>query len=250
MGKTGPAIAWLGRSRLEGSSRSIYRRRSASRIPHPTSYCLIQMPISAQHIRAALTHLRKSDPRMKQVIREIGPFTHKLGKNRFSMLVDSILSQQISVAAARTIRQRLKDHLGESNFRAESLATCSVDELRSAGVSRQKAGYILDLAGKTVEGVVNFRGFAKLDNEQIIEQLTRVKGIGRWTAQMFLMFSMGRLDVFPVDDLGLQNAMKKIYGLDGPPQKETYLEIARAWHPYETVASWYCWQSLDNNPGG
>ncbi len=123
----------------------------------------------------------------------------------------------------------------------------SVDELRRAGVSRQKASYILDLAQKTVEGAINLNGLSQLANEQIISELTTVKGIGRWTVQMFLMFSLGRLDIFPVDDLGLQNAMRKIYGLKTGCKKEAFLKIAHQWAPYQTVASWYCWQSLDNS---
>lgn len=183
---------------------------------------------------------------MKQVIKDIGPFTHKLGRHKFAMLVNSILSQQISVAAASTIRQRFLDLLGDKTFKAAAIVAFSVDELREVGVSRQKAGYILDLAEKTVEGSVNFRGFSKMSNQEIIENLTQVKGIGVWTAQMFLMFSMGRLDVFPVDDLGLQNAMKKIYELDDSCSKETLLNISAKWEPYQTIASWYCWQSLDS----
>lgn len=204
------------------------------------------MTISAQHVKSALTHLKKTDPVMKQVIKTVGPFTHKLRRNRFEMLVNSILSQQISVAAARTIRQRFLDLLGENKFKAESIAALDIDEMRQAGVSRQKAGYILDLARKAVDGTLNFRGFTRWDNEKIIENLTQVKGIGRWTAQMFLMFSMGRLDVFPVDDLGIQNAMKKIYGLEEVVSKTELCEIAAQWNPYETVACWYCWQMLDN----
>lgn len=204
------------------------------------------MPISAQHIKAALSHLKKNDPVMKQVIKEVGPFTHKLSHNRFAMLVNSILSQQISVAAARTIKTRFLELLGEKTFKAESIAKLDLEQMRTAGVSRQKAGYILDLAQKTVDGTVHFRGFARMSNQEIIDDLIQVKGIGVWTAQMFLMFSMGRLDVFPEDDLGLQNAMKGLYDLDDESGKPALREIASKWSPYETVASWYCWQSLDN----
>ena len=204
------------------------------------------MPIAAQHIKAALTHLKRNDPVMKQVIKDVGPFTHKLNSNRFAMLVNSILSQQISVAAARTIRKRFLDLLGARTFKAESIAVLEVDHLREAGVSRQKAGYILDLAQKAADGTLSFRGYTRMSNDEIIENLIQVKGIGVWTAQMFLMFSMGRLDVFPVDDLGLQNAMKKLYELEQDCHKNHLLEIAQQWSPYQTVASWYCWQSLDN----
>lgn len=203
------------------------------------------MPISAQHIKSAIQHLRKSDPVMKQIIKDVGPFTHKLSRNKFDMLVNSILSQQISVAAANTIRDRLRKLANEQVFTAETLVEFTVDQLREAGVSRQKASYILDLSGKACEGIINFRGFAKKENEGIIAELTLVKGIGRWTAQMFLMFAMGRLDVFPVDDLGIQNAMKKNYNLPDEVTKSELHKIATIWQPYETVASWYCWQSLD-----
>lgn len=205
------------------------------------------MTIAAQHIKAALTHLKKKDPVLKEVIRQVGPFTHRTNRNRFNMLVVSILSQQISVAAARTIRQRFLNLLNARTFRAESIAGLDVDTLRSVGISRQKAGYILDLARKTVDGTVHFRNFSRMSNDEIIADLTQVKGIGVWTAQMFLMFSLGRLDVFPVDDLGLQNAMKKIYSLPADCPKKKLVEIAETWSPYETIASWYCWQSLDNS---
>lgn len=204
------------------------------------------MPIAAQHIKAALKHLKQTDPVMKQVIREIGPFKHKLNSNRFEMLVNSILSQQISVSAARTIRARFLELMPGSSFQAESIATLEIDELRAVGVSRQKAGYILDLARKTVDGTIHFRGFGRMNNAEIIANLTQVKGIGVWTAQMFLMFSLGRLDVFPVDDLGLRNAMRQLYSLADDSPKNAFLEIADRWAPYQTVASWYCWQSLDN----
>lgn len=203
------------------------------------------MPISAQHIKSAIQHLRKSDPVMKRIIKDVGPFTHKLSRNKFDMLVNSILSQQISVTAANTIGDRLRKLANENVFTAETLVQFTVDQLREAGVSRQKASYILDLSGKVCEGIINFRGFAKKENEGIIAELTLVKGIGRWTAQMFLMFAMGRLDVFPVDDLGIQNAMKKNYNLSDEVTKSELHEIATIWQPYETVASWYCWQSLD-----
>lgn len=182
---------------------------------------------------------------MKQVIKRVGPFTHKLNRDRFAMLVNSILSQQISVSAARTIRTRFLELMGDRSFKAESIVKLDLEQMRTAGVSRQKAGYILDLSAKAVDGTLNFRGYGRLSNDEIIDNLTQVKGIGVWTAQMFLMFSMGRLDVFPADDLGLQNAMKRIYGLEADCHKNELLEIAELWSPYETVASWYCWQSLD-----
>ncbi|MDB4756081.1 DNA-3-methyladenine glycosylase [Mariniblastus sp.] len=204
------------------------------------------MPFSAQHIKTALTHLKKSDPVMRQVIRSIGPFTHKLSRHRFDMLVNSILSQQISVAAASTIKQRLRELANQKVFTSETILELDVETLRSIGVSRQKANYILDLSEKTANGSVNFRGFSKKNNEEIIQELTSVRGIGRWTAQMFLMFSMGRLDIFPSDDLGLRNSMIQLYDLPESPNKKDLAAVAEKWQPYATVACWYCWKSLDS----
>lgn len=128
---------------------------------------------------------------------------------------------------------------------AGRLAQFTVDELRSVGLSPQKASYVTDLVQKVNDGTVDLRKIGRLSDEQIIEQLIQVKGIGRWTAQMFLIFSLGRLDVFPHDDLGVRSAIRDNYGLNDLPDKETAIKIAAPWRPYATVASWYCWQSLD-----
>jgi DNA-3-methyladenine glycosylase II len=117
--------------------------------------------------------------------------------------------------------------------------------LRSVGLSPQKASYVTDLVKKVNDETVNLRQIGRLSDEQAIDQLIQVKGIGRWTAQMFLIFSLGRLDVFPHDDLGVRSAIRDNYGLADLPDKEMAIKIAEPWRPYATVASWYCWQSLD-----
>jgi len=127
----------------------------------------------------------------------------------------------------------------------ETLTNYSVDDLREAGVSRQKATYILDLAAKVAGGDVNLKAMGRKKNAVAIAELTQVKGIGVWTAQMFLMFALGRMDVFPSDDLGLQNAIRKAYDVSEDLTKKEMEEIADGWHPYATVASWYLWQSLE-----
>jgi DNA-3-methyladenine glycosylase II len=197
-----------------------------------------------QH-RLALKHLRSNDPVMKIIIREVGPCKLRPERDRFRMLVRSIISQQISTGAARSIRQRLEELTAPDGFTAASLIRFSPEQLRSAGVSSQKAKYILDLAVKVQDGNVDLRQMGRFSDDRVIEQLTTVKGIGRWTAQMFLIFSLGRLDIFPHDDLGVRSAIRDRYGFDELPDKEASCVIAEKWRPYASVASWYCWRSLD-----
>jgi DNA-3-methyladenine glycosylase II len=196
-------------------------------------------------IRNARRHLRAVDPVMRAVIDAVGPVTLRLERDRFGMLVRSIISQQISTSAARSIRGRLQELAGSGGLKAANIARFTGDQLRSVGLSPQKASYIADLARKVNEGTVELRQIGRLGDERIVEQLTQVRGIGRWTAQMFLIFSLGRLDVFPHDDLGVRAAIRDRYGLDDMPDKQTALAIAAPWRPYASVASWYCWRSLD-----
>jgi len=217
------------------------------------------MPFMAPHVKAARLHLQKADPIMKRLIKVHGPFTAKAQVDRFGTLADSIVSQQISTAAARTIKnrireaviQRSKTQLGSTSsaqgFSAEGLLLFSVEELQPLGVSRQKAGYLLDLADKIKSEEIHLKQMHKRDDQQVIDELTKVRGIGTWTAQMFLIFSLARLDVLPVDDLGLKKAIKKEYQLAQIPTPNQILEIAQPWRPYATVASWYLWRSVDND---
>ena len=207
------------------------------------------MPFYAQYIKAARLHLQKNDPVMKRIIKLVGPFHAKTKRDRFGTLVRSIVSQQISVAAAKTITNRLIEAAGGSvespKFTPEGILKFDVDGLRELGVSRQKASYVLDLAEKVHTGVVELEGLQRQSDGEVIEVLTQVKGVGVWTAQMFLMFSLGRMDIFPYDDLGIKNAMARHYQLDELPTKSEMLEIATLWRPYSTVACWYLWQSLE-----
>lgn len=206
------------------------------------------MPFYAQQIKAGRLHLMKVDPTLKQVIKSVGPFTARTSRNRFATLVHSILSQQISVAAARTIRQRLHDEVGDEGLTPTAILSLDLEQLRGLGISRQKGTYALDLAEKVHTGQLNLQQIHRHDDEQAIAELIQVKGIGRWTAQMFLMFSLGRMDVLPVDDLGLRNSVQRFYGLEELPGADTMHEIARPWRPFATVASWYLWQGLEVSP--
>ena len=199
-----------------------------------------------QKSHQAIAYLRTSDPVMRDIINTVGPFTLKPNRDRFGMLVKSIISQQISTGAARSIRLRLVELVGTEGLTPANLARYSIDELRVAGVSPQKAKYLLDLAAKVADAEINLQQIGRYSDEKVIDQLTKVKGIGKWTAQMFLMFSLGRLDVFPHDDLGVRIAIRNRYGLDELPNLEASHRIAANWRPFASVASWYCWRSLEH----
>ncbi len=203
------------------------------------------MRMKPADIRAARRHLRANDPVMKSMIDSVGPYTLRFDRDRFGLLVRSIVSQQISTSAARAIRKRLIELAGRDGLTAENLARFTIDELRSVGLSAQKAFYMTDLAAKVNDGTVDLRQIGRLSDERVVETLTQVKGIGRWTAQMFLIFSLGRPDVLPHGDLGVRTAIRDRYGLDDLPDKKTCYAIAAPWRPYASVASWYCWRSLD-----
>ncbi len=203
------------------------------------------MSFDSKSVAAARRHLRKCDTTMRRLIDAVGPCTLKPRRDRFGMLVASIISQQISGKAARSIRQRLVDLIAPERIAPQTLAVRSLAELRSVGVSPQKAGYLHDLAAKVHAGVVRLSRTGRMTDDEVIAELIQVKGIGVWTAQMFLMFSLGRPDVFPHDDLGIRTALKNLYGLPDLPDKKTSHEIARPWRPYATIASWYCWRSHD-----
>jgi DNA-3-methyladenine glycosylase II len=203
------------------------------------------MTMQNNEIEQAIRHLRKADPVMRNVIRKAGPFTMQLHRNRFRALVFSILGQQISGKAAASIRARLIEYLKPEQISPQSIARLTPENLRSVGVSLQKANYLLDLATQVAEGKLRLDRVARMSDEDVIDALVQVKGIGVWTAQMFLIFSLGRPDVFPHDDLGVRSAIRNLYGLDELPNKEISHKIATPWRPYATVASWYCWRSLE-----
>ncbi len=182
---------------------------------------------------------------MRAMIADVGPCTLRPQRDRFRMLTDSIISQQISTGAARSIKKKLDELVGSNGLTPANLSQYSPEELRVAGVSQQKAKYLLDLAAKVHETEINLQHIGRYSDDKIIEQLIIVKGIGKWTAQMFLIFALGRPDVFPHDDLGVRSAIRHRYGLDELPDVNTSMAIASKWRPYASIASWYCWRSLD-----
>lgn len=189
--------------------------------------------------------MRGADAAMARLIDAVGPYRLRPERDRFGMLVRSILSQQISTGAARSIRAKLDALLAPDVVRAESLARASDDALRACGISPQKIGYLRSLVEKVDSGAVRLARIGRKPNEAIVTELVQVKGIGVWTAQMFLIFALGRLDVFPHGDLGVRVAIRDLYGLAALPTQAEGEAIARLWQPYASVASWYCWRSLD-----
>jgi DNA-3-methyladenine glycosylase II len=182
---------------------------------------------------------------MREVIRRAGPFGLKLKRDRFQALAYSILAQQISGKAAAAIRGKLEDLAGPEGLTPSRISSLSLDELRGAGLSKQKASYILDLSQRVHAGTLALERLARRSDDAVIESLIEVKGIGVWTAHMFLIFSLGRLDVLPHGDYGVRSAIQKLYGLGELPDRETCNRIAEPWRPYASIASWYCWRSLE-----
>jgi DNA-3-methyladenine glycosylase II len=184
------------------------------------------------------------------VIKRAGLPTFEPHDDYYGALVNSIIGQQLSVKAAATIKQRFRDLFGGRLPAPDAILAKSVEELRTVGLSRAKANYVRDLAQHVIDGKVRFDQLDRQTNAEIIGELTDVKGIGEWTAHMFLIFCMGRLDVLPIGDLGIRNGVRALYGLQDLPTPEQVGEIAAKnhWHPYESAASWYIWRSLDNEP--
>lgn len=198
----------------------------------------------------AAAYLSDVDSALRPVIERVGLCTIRPNEDYYQELVDAIISQQLSVHAARSIEGRFRDLFGGMFPTPEQILTTDVETLRGIGFSRAKGACVLDLAQHVVDGKVQFDHLDALSNDEVIAELTAVKGIGTWTAHMFLMFCMGRTDVLPVGDLGIRNGIRKLYGFADAPTPDQITELAakNKWHPYESIASWYVWQSLDNAP--
>jgi DNA-3-methyladenine glycosylase II len=222
-------------------------------------------------MRQAVTHLKKSDPVMRAIIERIGPCRMQFGPPEFHSLAEAIVYQQLNGKAAVTIFKRFAALAGEP-LTPEGVLKLSDEQMRSAGLSKQKSAYLKDLAAKTASGLLEFSRLSDLPDAEVIEHLTQVKGIGVWTAQMFLTFSLKRENVLPTGDFGVRMAMYKHY-LDVQrakaaakksstgkksasakkgrkrkvklPTPEQMEKIAKCWEPYRSVACWYLWQSLD-----
>ncbi len=202
----------------------------------------------------ALAHLRAADPVMAALIDRIG--ADPLGERRrarprdhWGVLIRAIVAQQVSVASADAIHRRLYDHFGGRAPTPAELAGADPELMRpAAGLSRAKTVYLQSLAAHVLAGSLDLAHLADLDDDQVRAELTAVKGLGPWSADVFLIFHLGRPDVLPVGDLGVRHAMRDVYGLDSDPDPATMREIAAGWRPYRTLGSLYLWRSLDATP--
>lgn len=204
--------------------------------------------VFTEELRIADLHLMKQDPVLRPHIRRHSPCRLQPSRRHFETLVVGIVSQQLSTSAARTILGRFRQLFENSRFpTAEQILETSPEQLRGVGLSGQKASYVKDLAARTADGSLQLNRLSRMDDDKVIEMLVAVKGIGVWTAHMFLMFSLGRLNVLPVGDLGIRKAIEKAYGLASLPTGPEIERLAeeRRWHPYCSVASWYLWRSLE-----
>ena len=193
----------------------------------------------------AARHLAERDSVLAPIIAAVGPPTLLPTPHLFASLANSIVGQQLSVKAAAAIRQRLVALMPDGRtVTPEGILARSPDELRGVGLSRTKVAYLLDLAAKVRDGVVDLASVSALDDEAVIAELIQVKGIGRWTVEMFLIFALNCLDVLPVADLGFRNALKLQYCLDHLPTPEEIRVLAEPWVPYRSIGTWYLWQSL------
>lgn len=195
-------------------------------------------------MRSAILHLQNADPVLAQIIERVGPYRLIAREPSFETLARSITFQQLSGKAAGTIFARLKKAIGP-RFTAGAFLKLTPEELRACGLSRQKIASLTDLAEKVARRKINFRRLVELEDTQIVEQLSQVRGVGVWTAQMFLIFALQRPNVMPLADLGVRNAVRIAYGLPELPKTGELATLAEKWHPYCSVAAWYLWRSLD-----
>lgn len=198
----------------------------------------------------AIAHLRAADPTLGSWIDEVGPCGWRVlaDGTHFDAVVRSIVYQQLSGAAAATIHARVLALYGGRNPAPRELLRTPVAKLRGVGLSGRKTEYLLDLAARAADGSLPIERLHELDDAEVLRTLTAVRGIGEWTAQMFLMFRLGRPDVLPVLDLGVQKAVRQLYRLRTLPSPERVGRIGARWAPYRTVASWYLWRRVDDPP--
>lgn len=194
-------------------------------------------------MREAILHLKKNDPVLARLIERAGPYRIQYREPDFESLVRSIVYQQLSGKAAATIYGRLETAVGEVT--PQTVLRLRPARMRKLGLSKQKTEYIRDLARHTQTGQLDFTELPSMDDDGVIQRLTQVKGIGVWTAHMFLIFALRRPDVLPTGDLGVRSAIRRAYGMAELPAPAAIEELARAWRPYCSVASWYLWRSLD-----
>ncbi|MEW6251720.1 MAG: DNA-3-methyladenine glycosylase 2 family protein [Planctomycetota bacterium] len=205
--------------------------------------------MNEQMAAAARAHLRRADARLAALIDRVGPYCPKLTRNPFLALLGSIVHQQVSMSAAATIYGRLCETCRDGRRRAaptpNAILAVSDVRLRAAGLSRQKVRYVRNIAEAFAARRLTAARLRRMSDEEVIDAVTQLKGVGRWTAEMLLIFCLERPDVWPVDDLGVRLAVAKLLGLPTTPAAREIVTVAEAWRPYRSVATWYLWRSLE-----
>jgi DNA-3-methyladenine glycosylase II len=195
-------------------------------------------------MRKAITHLKQADPVLAAIIDRVGAYRMNYDDPAFASLAEAIVYQQLNGKAAATIFKRLTDLTGLP-LTPEGILKLSEEQMRAVGLSKQKLAYLRDLATKTAKGEIDFKRLPDLRDDDVIKELTKIKGIGVWTAHMFLMFSLRRPNILPTGDLGIQMAIRKHYRKRKLPKPAQMEKLAKCWEPYRSVACWYLWRSLD-----
>jgi DNA-3-methyladenine glycosylase II len=192
-----------------------------------------------------MKHLKKNDLTLAKIIDRLGPYEFRLDADHYEALVGSIIFQQLAGAAARAILNRFKEIYNGKIPRPRQYLDTEEKRLRASGLSPQKIRYIRDLSERIENGALNLEKLSYLPSDEVVKKLDEVRGIGRWTAEMFLIFVLGRTDVLPVDDLGLRKAAQKTYRLRKLPTKEKFEQLSKKWHPYCSIATLYLWRSQE-----
>jgi DNA-3-methyladenine glycosylase II len=195
--------------------------------------------------KAGYAHIRERDPKLRPILEARGVLEFKPEGDPFESLVESILSQQLAGSAASAITKKVRALFPGGQLDAKRMHRIDPKKLRAAGVSPQKLSYLKDLSARVVKGTLDLKSLESMADEEIIEVLDEVKGIGPWTVHMFLIFTLGRPDVLPVGDYGIQTSVQSVYGLAELPKKADIERLAERWHPYSTVASLYLWHAKD-----
>lgn len=194
----------------------------------------------------AVQYLCKVDSNLEKIIKIVGKYSINIRNDPFQSLVESIIYQQLAGKAANAIYNRFINYYNNKQITPTLILNSPNDNLKKVGLSNRKINYLKDLALHVYDGRINLEELPKMNDEEIINKLVNVKGIGRWTSEMFLIFSLGRQDILPVTDLGVRKAIQKIYSLSELPKPNIMMEIAKPWRPYRSIATWYLWKFLSN----
>ena len=194
----------------------------------------------------AIQYLCKVDNNLEKIIKIVGKYSIKIRNDPFQSLIESIIYQQLAGKAANAIYNRFINYYDNKQITPARILNSPNDNLKKVGLSNRKIDYVKDLASHVYDGRINLEELPTMNDEEIINKLVNVKGIGRWTSEMFLIFSLGRQDVLPVTDLGVRKAIQKVYSLSELPKPNTMMEIAEPWRPHRSIATWYLWKSLSN----